>query len=89
MFRRYSAGSIQNIADLGGEVVQTEGLGDQMDSFIQAPVVDDGVPRVAGREQDLETGTYCAGLGADLGSRQAAGQDHVRKKQIHPQLPLQ
>jgi hypothetical protein len=55
-------------------IIQAEWLRDKTDPFIETPMVDNGVPRVAGREQDLEAWAHCAGLGAALSSRQAAGK---------------
>ena len=53
---------VQYLPDFCRQSRETEGLDDQLHAWIEPTVVNDGILRVAGGEQNLDIGTYLASL---------------------------
>nr|GEU28229.1 hypothetical protein [Tanacetum cinerariifolium] len=72
----------EHVADLARQAFLGIGLADQLHAGIEPAAVDDGVFRVAGREQHGNPGQAFPGLARQFRAAQRAGHHHVGKQQV-------
>ena len=74
-----SGQSVQHVAHFRSQFAETEWLRNELDPYVQAAEVKDGVARVPGRDKYLLSGAQLTRLRGYLSSRHASRQDHIRK----------
>jgi hypothetical protein len=73
---------VQNPPNLRSKIRIGEGLEDDLDAGIEAALMHDGVSRIPGRIEDLETWSPTQSLLRKLPTVHAAGKPHIRKKEV-------
>jgi hypothetical protein len=69
--------------------LKLKGLTAQLDTFVEAAVMDDRVAGISSCEQDLQGGADGFGLSGDLRAGHAPRKDHVGKQEIHSGLAVE
>src|ERR1700730_2803118 len=78
-----AACGVEQVADLAGERRAGERLDDQLDPWIEPPLMHDGVAGIAGWVQHFPPGTAALGLFGELAPGHPAGQCHVGEQESH------
>ena len=73
---------VQNAPNLRSKIRIGEGLEDDLDAGIEAALMHDGVSRIPGRIEHLETWLPTHSLLRKLPTVHAAGKPHIRKKEV-------
>src|ERR1700730_4757750 len=73
---------VQNAPNLRSKIRIGKGLEDDLDAGIEAALMHDGVPRIPGRIEHLETWFPTQSLLRKLPTVHAAGKPHIRKKEV-------
>jgi hypothetical protein len=73
---------IQDVSHLYGQFVEIEGLCEQMHTSVEATLVDDRIPSIAGGKEHLEAGTKTTCLGGHLGARHPTRQYYIGEEKI-------